>query len=624
MASEMRSPAILRFGAFEVDLHAGELRKQGKRIKVQDQPFQVLAALLQRPNDVVTREELRKRIWPEDTFVDFDNSLNTAINKLREALGDSADNPRFVETLPRRGYRFLLPVVGGHPGTSAFRAARWMIVPSVTALAVVAASIAIGLLWRGHLLRWGRPPHIESLAVLPLLNLSGDPQQEYFADGMTDELTTTISRISELRVTSRTSAMEFKGTKKTVAEIAKELNVDALVEGSVTRSGNRVRVTAQLIEARADSHLWANDYERDLRDVLTLQDEVARDIANEIRVKLTPEERTRLAAAHPIDPETNEAYLKGRYYWAKNSVDGMRKGIEYFQQAIEKDPRNAQAYAGLAGCYNDLAGGMAYLSPQENFPKAKAAATKALEIDDTLAEAHAALGWVRLEFDWDWASAEREFRRAIEFDPSSAVAHRRYSTYLVTAGRFNEALAEGRQAQELDPLSQHVVGFLGYTALAAGRYDEAISQFKKAIEFDPGVPWVHAMLAWTYARKGMYGEAIAEHKRMGPQAYMVSVENQVIASGLGWVYALAGKRKEATRILEEFNELPAQTYVDFYQVGVIYAGLGDKDRAFRELDKAYAERSVSIVYIKADPFWDQSFRSDARYASLLQRMGLPR
>jgi TolB-like protein/Flp pilus assembly protein TadD len=587
MLPKTASTSIQCFGAFEVNLCTGELRKKGVRIKLQEQPFQVLAVLLQNPGELVTRERLRSAIWPADTFVDFDNSLNAAVNKLREALGDSADNPRFIETLPRRGYRFIVPVISpsDHGGRS-------------------------------------RGP-ISSMAVLPFANVSGDANGEYLSDGITEDVIDKLSALPGLKVISRTSSFRYKKEEIEPQKIGRELGVEALIVGTIAQCGHDVRISVELVDAREDRHLWGAQYSRSLADISSVQREIATAVSESLRIRLTQREKKRLAKVYTTSTEAYQLYLKGRYFWSKNTQEGLQKGIQYFEQAIARDPGNAQAYAGLANCYNDLAGGMAYRPPKENFLRAKAAATRALEIDEGLAEAHTALGWVRWAYEWDWPGAERELSRAIELDPSSAVAHGRYASYLVTMGRFDEGVAEGKKAQDLDPLEQRVAGFLGYDYLAAGRYDESICQLQKALELDPTSTWVHAQMGWAYARKGMYEQAIAEHERMGERAYAVSGENQVVASGLAWVYALAGKRNEATRILEAFNEFATQTYVDFYQVGVIYAALGDKDQAFRELEKSYAERSGSIVYIKADPFWDDGIRADPRYADLLCRMKLP-
>ena len=622
MRPRTETAAIHRFGAFELDLRSGELRKTGVRIKLQEQPFQVLTVLLQRPGDVISREELRSAIWPADTFVDFDNSLNTAINKLREALGDSSNNPRFIETLPRRGYRFIAQVTSDGKGTAVttstavFR--RWTILIGGATTIILIGLIAVRMRHFGS-----SRPLTRSIAVMPFANANGDPNAEYLSDGITDGVIDKLSGLSNVKVISRTSAFRYKKREIEPRNVARELGVETLVTGTITQRGDELWISAELVDAREDTHLWGEQYKRRLVDIPSIQQEIATAISNSLQVRLTSGEKKQLAKVYTTNSEAYQLYLKGRYYWNKGTLESLEKSVNYLEQAIEKDPGNAQAYAGLADSYNDLGGGMAYLPPTENFAKARAAATKALEIDDSMAEAHTALGWIRWGYDWDWSSAEQEFQRAIELNPSSAVAHGRYASFLVTMGRFDEGVAEGRRAEELDPLSQRILGFVGYEYLAAGRYDESISQLKKAIELDPTTPWLHAEISWAYARKGMYAQAIAEYERMGREAYAVSRDNQVVASGAAWVYALAGKRSEATRILEAFNHLPSNTYVDFYQVGAIYAGLGAKDRAFESLERGYTERSGSMVYIKADPFWDRNIRTDPRYADLLRKMELP-
>jgi len=341
-----------------------------------------------------------------------------------------------------------------------------------------------------------------------------------------------------------------------------------------------------------------------------------------LRPQLSGNEREGLAKVGTKDAEAYQLYLKGRYHASKATADGLKKGIEYFQQAIEKDPGDALAYAGLADCYIDLGGVMGYLPQSEIFPKAKAAANRALQIDDTLAEAHAAFGSIKEFYEWDWAGAEREFKRAIALNPNSADAHNRYGGYLMSMGRFDEGLTETIRAQELDPLSPLVAGGLGYNYMVAHRYDDSIEQCKKAIELDPNAMWLHAILAWAYARKGMHSQAITEYEKMGPERYAVSAENQLIASGLGWVYAIAGRRKDAVRIIDDFNTLSSGAHVDPYLVAVIYAGLRDKDRAFELLEKSYREHGGIMVYLTEDPFWED-LRSDPRYADLLRRIRLP-
>src|ERR1700756_3337156 len=388
---------VIHFGEFELDDFARELRRQGTRLRLQDQPLQLLQILLQRPGEIVTREELQQKVWPSDTFVDFDHGINNAIKRLREALGDTADTPRFVETLPRRGYRFIGKIEQD-------------------------------------------TPRFRSLVVLPLDNLSRDPEQEYFAEGLTEALITTLAKIGELRVVSRTSAMLYKGAHKSVREIARELEVDTVVEGTVLRIGRRVRITAQLIDAMRESHLWAESYERDLRDVLSLQSEIAQSIAREIQIKLTPQERAQLADARAVDPDAYEAYLKGRYYWNKSSGETLSKGAQCFRLAIEKDPLYAVAYAGLADCAN-RGGWFGFLAPKDGFGKGKELVGKALSITPHLAEAYASLGWALTHHDFEWAQAEKAFERSIELNPRYATAHEWFGMLLGGLGRFDEARA---------------------------------------------------------------------------------------------------------------------------------------------------------------------------------------
>src|SRR6202140_2393289 len=468
-------PKRLRFGVFEADPRLGELTKHGKRLPLQEQPFQLLAMLLQRPGELVSREELRAKIWPE-TIVDFDHSLKKAISKIRDALGDSAENPRFVETVASRGYRFLADVAvvqGGQPGTAAgdlaagreapglaqppdavtsarwpARAFGWKLSGIVSALA-----LAVFLSWFFYS---GRHPlsTIHSLAVLPLENLSNDASQDYFADGMTDELITHLGQISAIRVISRSSAMTYKNAHKPLAEIARELNVDAVVEGSVLHSGERVRIVAQLIQVPADKQIWAESYEGDFRDTLALQSRVARSVAQQIRATLNRQEQAGLAKSKAVKPEAYEAYLKGRYFWNKRTGDGLRTAIEYFNHAIEVDPTYAEAYSGLADSYA-LSGDWEYgvLSPQDAFRKAKAAATKALALDDSLGEAHTSLAFALDLYGWDWGAAETEYKLAIKLSPGYATAHLWYAWHLILMGRNSEGLFELRTAESLDPLS---------------------------------------------------------------------------------------------------------------------------------------------------------------------------
>jgi TolB-like protein/DNA-binding winged helix-turn-helix (wHTH) protein/Flp pilus assembly protein TadD len=650
------TPRVIRFGVFEVDLRSGELRKSGLRIRLQEQPFQILAMLLERPGEVVTREELEKKLWGADTFVDFEHGLATAVKKLREALGDSADNPRFIETLPRRGYRFIAPVDVGaglvpalgrpqgaplqaatgvappvapvydrRPEDAARRAAlqrrwRWAAI-ALAGVVLVAAAVAfafnlVGL--RDRLLAlFAGPPRIESIAVLPLENLSGDPDQEYFADGMTDALITNLGKISALRVISRRTAMHYKGTKKTLPDIARELNVDAVVEGAVLRSGDRVRITAQLIEARADKHLWAEGYERDLRDVLALQSEVARAIANEIKIKLSPDEETRLTNARPVNPEAYKAYLKGLYYQQKYTEEAMRLGRKYFEEAIQRDPNYALAYLGLSGSYLHSAR-LQFLPGDEVSAKTRAAAMKALELDETLAGAHSILGYVLDRYEWDSLGAEREFKRALELGPNDAGAHADYAYYLAERGRHEEAIAEVKRAEELDPLSTGGARAAWFYYMAR-RYDQAIEQLRRVLEAQPKFAFAHSVLGEAYVQKGMYEEAVVEFQ----QAMTLTPGSPWPLTELGNAYAVAGKRGEALKLLAQLKQrLSRGAYVSPYDMAVLCAGLGEKAQAFEWLEKARSKRADGFYWVRVDPRLDP-LRSDPRFQDLLRRMNFP-
>ena len=456
---ETDAKQVIRFGTFEVDPRAGELRRDGSRVKLQDQPFQVLLALLERPNDVVTREELRAKLWPGDTFVDFDHGLNAAVKRLRDALGDTAENPRFIETLSRRGYRFIAPVAPfdsqamqpptppavPQPRATLARTTKPIRPAYLFGLAGSAAVILLLVALNGGGGYWTRlgfgGKRIQSLAVLPLENLSRDPDQEYFSDGMTDALIADLSKIGALRVTSRTSSIRYKKSSKSLPEIARELNVDGVVEGSVMRSGNRVRITARLIHAPTEQNLWSETYERDLGDVLKLQGDVAEAIAQQVRAQLTPEQQARLRSAPAVNPEAYEAYLKGRFTKVAGTQVGLKQAQDYFTAAIREDPRFALAYVGLADCYLEL-GTYRWLPPQDAYRQASEAVHRALQLDETLGEAHTTLGYLHWRYSWDWRAAEREFRHAVDSNPNYIEGHESLLWYLAWSGRRDEALAD--------------------------------------------------------------------------------------------------------------------------------------------------------------------------------------
>jgi TolB-like protein/Tfp pilus assembly protein PilF len=573
-----------RFGDFEFDSRARQLRKHGHTIRLHGQPLEILGLLLERPAQVVLREELRARLWPQDTFVDFEHSLNAAVNKLREALDDDANNPRFIETVPRRGYRFIS---------------------------------AVGLHDSQNLLGEWSSPRIQSLVVLPLENLSNDPEQEYFADGMTDQLITNLAQISALKVISRTSATRYKGTKKSLPEIARELHVDAVVEGAVMWVGGRVRISAQLIEAPTDYHLWAASYERDLRDVLSMQEEVTRAIASEIRVNLSAQEQARLASTRPIDPEAYRFYLKGRYYWNKRSLEGFQKAIEYFQQATAKDPAYALAYVGLADTYTYFSF-FDVVPPREAMPKAKAAAARALEIDNRLGEAHVSLGYVSYMYDWDWPAAGKHFEQALTLNPAYSRAHTFYPFYLSSLGRSEEALAVAKRSLDLDPASPAVNHSLAVQFYFARQFEQAIEQAHKTLELDPNFAISYELLGEVYVSRGMYREGLSELEKYSA----LSRGRAMSLALLGCAHARLGERSQALRMLEQLEATSKERYTPAFSFAVVYAGLGEKDQAFAWLEKAYGERTSRLGYLKVEPLWDP-LRPDPRFADLVRRMGLP-
>jgi TolB-like protein/DNA-binding winged helix-turn-helix (wHTH) protein/tetratricopeptide (TPR) repeat protein len=626
-----------KFGVFEADLRTGELTKFGKRVRLQEQPFQLLAMLLEKPGELVIREELHERLWPK-TIVDFDHGLNKAISKVREALGDSAENPRFVETVASRGYRFLADVAvvqGAQPATAAGDLATYETsdVPRPTAASASAKSsthafgwglsgvvtalvLAVFLSWFFY--SWRHPlPAIHSLPVLPLENLSNDASQDYFADGMTDELITHLGQISAIRVISRTSAMTYKSVRKPLAEIARELNVDAVVEGSVLRSGERVRIAAQLIQVPVDKQIWAESYEGDFRDTLALQSRVARSVAEQIRATLNRQEQVALAKSKTVSPAAYEAYLKGRYFWNKRTGDGLRTAIEYFNHAIETDPTYAEAYSGLADSYA-LSGDWEYgvLSPQDAFRKAKAAATKALALDDSLGEAHTSLAFALDLYGWDWEAAETEYKLAIKLSPGYATAHLWYAWHLILMGRNSEGLFELRRAESLDPLSLIISADMADALCIAHLFDEAIQQSKKTLQLDPNFAIGHYELGQAFEQKHMHDEAIAEFQK----AIEISGHTGAFDSNLAHVYAVLGRKEEAIKIAKDLEAHHGQNPSAEANIALIYVGLGDQDQAMVWLNKGYEARFNPSILLR--PAFDP-LRSTDQFKGLLRRIGIP-
>ncbi len=650
------SSRIVRFGTFEADLKSCELRKHGLRLKLSEQPFQVLAILLEKPAEMTTREELRNRLWPRDTFVDFDHGLNNAVMRLREVLGDSSESPRFIETLPRRGYRFIAPVEyisasstseapseeTGHPlgalGQGAAEPAtvgalvagagsnRWLALPRIlivglAVVAILAAFFGITVHYaRGIDPSKNKSDRVSSLIVLPLENLSGDKEQDYFADGMTDDLIANLAKIRSLRVISRSTAMAYKGTRKPLSAIAHELNVDAVMEGTVMRVGNRVRITAELVQVSTDRHLWADTYESQLGDVLALQNRVSSAIVDEIRINLTPEEKERLAKSPAVSPEAYENYLKGRYYWNKRTDENLVKSIGYFEQATQQDPQYALAYAGLADCYGIIGAAIFGTMPSnEAAPKAKAAALRALEIDPSLAEAATSLATVKFNYDWDWPGAAEGFQHAISLNPSYATAYQRYSLYLIAMGRFQDSFEQINKARELDPLSISINFSLGWRLYMARQFDRAIEQLRNTLEMDPSYELPHLVLGQAYEQKGDFARAIPELQKAAELSHGIPLMVSALAHG----YAVAGNRAEAEKWLGNLLAESKGHYVSPYYVAIVYAGLGRKDTAVDWLEKAFADRSNGLVFLKVEPELDD-LRSSPRFAALQQKLNLPK
>ena len=621
VADESRA---VRFGLFEVDLRAGELRKNGVKIKLQDQPLQVLVTLLRHAGDVVTREELRRELWPTDTFVDFDHSLNAAVKRLRDALDDSAENPRFIETLPRHGYRFITVTAPDaiQPKTTKSRLGRWglpLVAVSILLVAVLLFTVDAGGLRSKVLPRTAAQPRIRSLAVLPLTNISADPEQEYFADGMTEELIGELSRIGALRVISRTSVMQYKGEKnKPLPQIARELNVDAVMEGAVLRSGNRIRITAQLIYAPTDQHLMAQTYERDLGDVLKLQGEVAEDVARQVRLKLTPEQQVRLQYVGEVNPEAYEAYLKALSF-DKLRRQEIRKAQSYYEYALQKDPAFASAYAGLARSYFYL-GQFRWLSPQDAYRPGKQAALKALELDPNNCDAHYVLGLLAWRYDWDWPAVDRELSTAYELCPSDPEVHWQRAFYSGGSGRAVEARAEITKVHELDPRYRYFLAGQTLINYQLRDYKALIEAGRQWVASDPNSWIAHLLFGVGLEGSGQTLDAIPEYQK----AVELSEGDEDPTAALAHAYAATGRREEAQKILHEWLRQSETSYVSPYMIATVYAGLGDKGEAFKFLEKGYQERSGDLPYfLKADLRID-NLRSDPHFQDLLRRMNFPK
>jgi TolB-like protein/DNA-binding winged helix-turn-helix (wHTH) protein len=637
-------PRSYEFGVFTVELTGGELRKHGVRLKVQERPFQLLVCLLERPGEIISRDELRQRLWPDGTYVDFDHNISSAINKLRAVLNDSASNPRFIETVGSRGYRFLADVkrISSAPASSSQPAKQET--PEVHVIAAAAGSprqsmwkvvagtaLLLSLLAAGYF-QWVRktsnsiaPVTRVMVAVLPFQNLTGDPAQDYFSDGLTEEMIAELTRLNQehLGVIARTSVMLYKQSPKPLDQIGRELGVQYVMEGSVRRDSNRVRITAELIQVKDQTHLWAREYDRELNNSLALQSEIAQEIGDEIQISLGDSNGVRaanhLASSHSTASyEAYDLYLRGRYFWNKRTRLGFLQAVSYFQQAIAKDPRYASAYAGLADTFGLMS--TWYAAPQQEFmPKAKAAALNALALDDSLAEAHASLALVAENYDYDWQTAEKEFRRAIRLNPDYATAHQWYAEYLAWQGRFNEALVESERARQLDPMSLIIATDRGTILYYARKYDRAIDQFRAVLDMDPGFNTARSFIVTMYVQQGKFPEALKESDLMGN-----AEDSPWYWAFKAYIYNHSGSVPQARHALAKFEELSPRLQSDAILARLYaYNGSSQQEKAMLLLEQAYKERSAVLTNIKVDPKYD-NLRKDQRFQDLLARISLGR
>jgi TolB-like protein/DNA-binding winged helix-turn-helix (wHTH) protein/Tfp pilus assembly protein PilF len=629
----------VRFGPYEANFRESELRRQGLKVKLNEKPFQVLSVLVERAGSLVRREELRQRLWPADTYVDFDANLNTALSTLRHTLGDSSDNPVFIETIPRQGYRFIAPVtvieeerregpvarVGAEGVASGAAAANsekqtpkqtGVLLWAGTLLALVLAAVA-GLLY----FRWmGRSARAETVAgtatilVTPFENLSGDPNQEYLSDGLTDEMITRLGESSprQLSVIARSTAMQYKGTKKTVEQIAREQHVDYVLEGCMRRQGDRVRITAQLFKGGAPGSLWTEAYERNANDLLTIQRDVADRIAGSLSLTLFPAAASTSSESAGINPKAYDVYLKGVYQCRHLYANGPKAALQFFQQAIDEQPNFARAYAELASCYeSEIRGG--FLRPDQGFPPAKVAVQKALELDNSLAEAHLVLADLLYSYEWDWSGAENEFRQAINLNPSSEWAHGHYATYLMLLSRFDEALAEAQKAQQLDPMSLAMDSTVCLVYSEAREYEKSIQECRRILEIDPKFIVAHYYIGVSEIYERKYAEALSELKTAKPLGDSVLLANAV-------AHATAGDKQQALQELEQLKQHSKTAYVSPYGMAEIYNHLGYKEKAFQMLDESFREHCDDLIYLNIDPDFDD-LRDNPRFKQMLARIG---
>ena len=667
MNSRANSDRRIRTGLFEIDLSSGQVLKKGQRMPLQEQPFRVLAMLLEKPGQVVTRDELRSRLWAADTYVGFDEGVNTAVRKLRVLFGDSADNPRFIETIPRRGYRFIAPVTleieentsqipkqevnskngpfdltrqaidgnreeKGYDGRvpdivlKSSKVRLWTVAILLAAILSLVSAVVMRRRQVGSSQN-NNPARRAMLAVLPFQNLTKDPSQEYFADGMTEETITDLGQLSptQLGVIARTSAMAYKRTNKTASQIGRELAVDYILEGSVRRENARVRVSAQLIRVSDQTHLWAQNYDaRNLSDLIDVQNEIGRAIAEQVQASVSPMRQLELSRLHPVSPDAYDLYLKGRFYWNQRTPASVLESIELFKKAIAADPNFAQAYAGLADAYN-ISSIVGALSSIDSLPKAKVAATKAIELDPSLAEAHAALGMEKSHYEFDFPGAKTEFLKAIDLNPNSAYAHLFFSNcYLMPLGLKAEAIEENKKAMGLDPLSLPINNFMGETYLLAGDYVSSVKQFRQTIEMDPNFPLSHAYLAGLLEVTQKFEEAVSEREKGDRLSGLSPTRAADRADKLLRAFKTGGETGFwKANLAQDFEAVKASGGdSQSSQLAEDFALAGEKDKAFEYLEKAYRGREgEELTLLAVDPAW-KNLHGDPRFINLLQRIGL--
>lgn len=612
LPTALNTGGVARFSGFELDLESGELRRDGAPLKLQPQPAKLLALLVSRAGEIVPRNELAETVWGAETFVDFEHGLNFAIRQIRTTLGDDADRPRFLETVPKRGYRFIASVEHIPSPASAKQSSRgWLVGVAILAV-VLAAGIAAYLAWPRP-----KPPHTAVLAVLPFDDLSPQPE-EYLVDGLTEEMIAQLTRISpDLKVIARTSAMQYLHTRKSAKQIAQELGADYILENSIRHEGDRLRITAQLVRSSDQTHLWAENYDREMRDLLPLESEVTIDIAQQIHLQLSaPVTPSRVLAGQtpPVDPEAHQLYLRGRYYFNQRSREGLASSIQSFAQAVAKDPQYAAAYAGLADAYN-LTAFYGFDPSLEAVSQAKIFADKALQLDDSLAPAHAARGYTEFMWRGDWEAAEREFRRAAQLDDNYVPAHQWYALYLAGDGRLNEALGQMRYAQKLDPLSPSVHTGLAYMSYFAHDYDQATAQAHVALQLNPNFMAAHAVLGWADIEQKKYPEAISELQI----ATKLSGGASVYQCGLGRAQALSGDTPAARRILAQMEAMSSEPGGFGTELAALYLALGNREQALRWL-KMSAPGDVQINWLRVEPAFDP-LRSDPRFAAIQASIG---